>query len=142
MIETDNPKIILGRPFMATAGCHVYLRRGRITFEVEECYATFCHMEETTVSPYSSLLDAFPPCPKIDIEDVLNCQDLNFDWISIEDPNQGYVKVEFATPIPPNIPKVKGHASDESAMSDYCKQAVLSLPPMEGFDAEFDLGIE
>ena len=29
-------------------------------------------------------------------------------------------------------------------MSDYCRfaQAILSLPPMEGLDADFDLGVE
>jgi len=44
----------------------------------------------------------------------------------------------------PSIPKFEAHASNESAMSDYCRfaQDVLSLPPMEGFDTDFDLGIE
>jgi len=44
----------------------------------------------------------------------------------------------------PSIPKVKAHASNESAMGDYCKfaQAVLSLSPIKGFDVDFDLGIE
>ena len=29
------------------------------------------------------------------------------EWISYEDPNQGYVKVEFSTPMPPNKPEVE-----------------------------------
>ena len=63
MTETDDAQIILGRPFMATAGCHIDVKTGQITFEVQGCYATFCHMEEKVVSPNSSLLDAFPPLP-------------------------------------------------------------------------------
>jgi len=44
----------------------------------------------------------------------------------------------------PSISKVEAHASNESTMSDYYRfsQAILSLPPMEGFDTEFNLGVE
>jgi len=44
----------------------------------------------------------------------------------------------------PNIPKVEAHASNESAICDYCRiaHAAPSLPTMEGFNAHFDLGIE
>ena len=34
MIETDNAQIILGRPFLATSGCIIDVKGGRITFEV------------------------------------------------------------------------------------------------------------
>ena len=46
--------------------------------------------------------------------------------------------------MPPSIPKVKAYASNESPMSEYCRfaQVVLSLPPLEGVDLDFDLGIE
>ena len=79
------------------------------------------------------------------MEDVLNCEDpLDFDRISHEDPNQRYVKVELAAPMPPNMPKIEAHVSNKSSMSNYCRfaQVVLSLPSMEGFDADFDLGVE
>ena len=33
------------------------------------------YMKEKVVSSNSSLLDEFPPSPKIDMEDVLNCED-------------------------------------------------------------------
>jgi len=92
----------------------------------------FCHMEEKVVSPNSSILDVFPPLPENGMEDILNCEDpSDFDWISTEYPNQRYVKVEFTAPMPPSIPKVEAHTSNESAMSDYCRfaQAALSLPP-------------
>jgi len=38
--------------------------------------------------------------------------------------------VEFAAPMPPNMPKVEVHIYNESSMSDYYRfaQAVLSLP--------------
>ena len=38
MTETDDAQIILGRPFKARAGCHIDVKRGRTTFEVQECY--------------------------------------------------------------------------------------------------------
>ena len=83
-----------------------------------------CHMEEKVLSLDSSLLDEFLPSPEIDMEDFLNCQDPpDFDWFSIGDPNQRYVKVEFAALVPPSIPMVEAHASNEYAMSDYCRLA-------------------
>ena len=75
MTETDDAHIILGRPFMAIAGYHINVKRGQTIFEVQGCYAMFCHIEEKVVSPNSFLLNAFPPSPAIGMEDVLNCQD-------------------------------------------------------------------
>ena len=73
----------------------------------------FSHKKEDVVSPYSSILDALTLFPDIDMEDVWNCEDSsNSDWISYEDPDQGYVKVEFAASMPPNMPKVEAHASN------------------------------
>jgi len=92
MPEIDDAQIILGRPILATAGCHIDVRKGRITFKVEGHYAVFCHMNEKVVSPNSSVLDEFPPSSEIDMEDVLNCEKPpDFNWISHEDPNQKYV---------------------------------------------------
>jgi len=105
----------------------------------------FCHMEGQVVSPNSSLLDEFSPSLEINMEDILNCQDPpGFDWISTKDLDRGYAKVELAASMPPSIPKVDAHASNESTVRDYCRfaQVVLSLPPTEGFDADFDPGIE
>jgi len=59
MPETDDAQIILGRPILATTGCHVDLRKGRITFEVEGRYVVFCHMKEKVISPNSSIFDEF-----------------------------------------------------------------------------------
>jgi len=59
---------------LATAGCHIDVRKGQIIFEVEGHYAGLCHTKEDVVSPSSSLLDALPLSPKIDMEDVLNCK--------------------------------------------------------------------
>ena len=87
----------------------------------------------------------FPPSSEIDTDDILNCEDsLDFHWISTKEPDQRYVKGEFTTPMPPSIPKVEAHTSNMSAMSDSCRfsQVVLSLLPIEGFDIDFDLGVE
>jgi len=130
---------------LAIAGCHIDIRKGRSTFEVQGRWAVFCHMKEKVSFPNSSLLDKSFPSLEIDMKNVLNSEDPpDLDWISAEDPNQRYVKMEFAAPMSPNMPKVEAHTSNESSMSDYCRfaQAVLSLPLMEGIDANFDLGVE
>ena len=112
----------------------IYVRKGRITFEVEGCYAVFCHTKEDVVSPSSSLLDALPLSPEIDMEDVLNFEDPpDSYWIFYEDLDQRYVKVEFAAPMLPNMPEVKVLVPKESSMSNYCRFAhvVPSMPAME-----------
>jgi len=56
------------------------------------------------------------------MEDDWGCPDpSDFDWLSTKDPDQGYVKMEFAAPTPPSIPEVEIYASNESSMSDYCR---------------------
>jgi len=59
-------------------------------------------------------LDALPLSPEYNIEDVLNNEDPpDSEWISYEDSDQGYVKVEFSTPMPPNKPEVEAHVSND-----------------------------
>jgi len=45
MPEIGDAQIILGRPLLVTASCQIDVRKGRITFEVEGCYAVFCQYE-------------------------------------------------------------------------------------------------
>ena len=105
--EPNDAQTILGRS-LASSRCDIDVKRGQITFEVEGCYAMFCFMNERVVSPNSSQSDAFALFPEIDMEDGLDCQDpSDFDWMSTEDPNQGYMKVKFAASTPPSIPKVE-----------------------------------
>jgi len=116
---------------LATAGCHIDVREGRISFEVEGCFAVLSHRNEDAVSPHYSILDALPLSPEIDMEDVFNCEDPPYsNWISYEDPDQGYVKVEFAAPMPPNKHEVEAPVPNESFMSDYCRfaQMILFMP--------------
>ena len=134
MPKTDDAQIILDQPILATVGCRIDVRKGRITFKGEGRYVVFCHLKEDVVSPSSSLLDALPLSPEIDMEDVLNCEDLpDFDWISYEDPDRKYVNVEFAAPMPPNTPEVEVPILNNSSMSDNCRftQVVLFMPPIE-----------
>ena len=63
MPKTAAAQIILGQPILATAGCHIDVREGRVSFEVEGCFAVFSHRKEDVVSPHSSILDALPPFP-------------------------------------------------------------------------------
>ena len=75
----------------------------------------------------------------------MNCDDpSDSNQISYKDLEQRYVKVKFAALMPPNTPKVEVLVPNKFSMNDYCRfaQTVLSMPPMEGFDADFDLGVE
>jgi len=72
MPETDDAQIILGRPILATTGCHINVREGRVSFEVEGHFAVLSHKKEDMVSPHSSILDTLPLSPEIDMEDVWN----------------------------------------------------------------------
>jgi len=88
MPKTDDTQIILGRLILAPACCHIDVRKGRITFEVEGCYAVFCRIKKDVVSPSSSLFDSLPLSPEIDMEDILNYEDPpDSDWISHKDPD-------------------------------------------------------
>ena len=46
--------------------------------------------------------------------------------------------------MPPNKPEVEALIFNESSMSDYCRfaQTVLCMPPVEGFDVDFDVGLD
>jgi len=128
MHETDNAQIILGRPVLMTAGCHIDVREGCISFEAEGRFAVFSHRKEVAASPYSSILDALPLSPEYDMEDILNDDS---EWISYEAPDQGNVKVEFSAPMPPNKLKVEAPISNDFLRSKYCRfaQVVHSIPP-------------
>ena len=109
--KTNDTQIILGMPFLDDSVCSIDVKGGRIKFEVKGCSVMFCFIDKSPAFPNSSQSYAFPLSFDIDMEDGLNCQDpSNFDWISIEDPDQGYVKVEFTAPTPPSVPKVEGYA--------------------------------
>ena len=79
----------------------------------------FCFMNEKIISPNSFLSDVLPISPEIEVEDDQSChRPSNSDWILTEDPDQSYVKVEFATLTPPSILEVETYASNESSTSD------------------------
>ena len=68
---------------MATAGCHIDVREGHISFEVEGRFPVFGYKEEDTISPHSSILDALSLFPEYDVEDTLSDKDHpNSEWIS------------------------------------------------------------
>ena len=70
MLKTDDAQIILGRPILGTASCHIDVKEGRVSFEVERHFAVFSHRKEDVVFPHSSILDALPLSPEIDMENV------------------------------------------------------------------------
>jgi len=46
MTEDANTQIILGRPFLATAGCKIDAMEGRLTFDIGGYYAEFCSFND------------------------------------------------------------------------------------------------
>ena len=105
----------------------------------------FCFKDEKINSPNSFPFNILPFSPEIEMEDGWSCPDpSDSNQISTEDPKQQNIKVEFPTPTPPSIPEIEAYAYNESSISDYCSfpQVVLSLPPIEGVDLDFDFGIK
>jgi len=113
------PKLSLVGPFLTIADCHIDVREGRISFEVEGRFVVFSHRNEDVISPHSSILDALPLSPECDMEDILYVEDPpGSKLISYEDPDQGYVKVEFSAPMPSNKPMVEASISNDSSLSE------------------------
>ena len=105
------------------ACCHINVREGHISFEVEGSFAVFSHRKEDTASSHSSILDALPLFPEYDMEDVLYDEDPpDSEWISYEDPDQGYLRVDYA-PMPPSKLDVEAPISNDFLMSEYCRVA-------------------
>ena len=48
---------------------------------------------------------------------------LDSKWISYEDSDQWYVRVELFAPMPPSKPKVEVPISNDSSISEYCRFA-------------------
>jgi len=49
-----------------------------------------------------------------------------------------------SAPMPHSKPEVEVPISNDSSISEYCRfvRVVRSIPPLEGFDANFDVGVE
>ena len=105
----------------------------------------FSHKKEDAVSSHSSILNALPLSPDYDMEDVLYDEDPpDSEWISYEDPDQGYVRVEFFAPMPPNKHEVEAPVSNDYSISEYYRfaQVVHSMAPLEGYNVDFYAGVE
>jgi len=52
--------------------------------------------------------------------------------------------VESSAPMPPNKPEVETPVSNDSLISECCRFALVIhyMPPLEGFDADVDIGVE
>jgi len=77
--------------------------------------------------------------------DVLHDEDPpGSEWISYEDLDQECVKGEFSTPMPPNKPEAEAPVSNDSSRSEYCRFARVghSMPQLERFDVNFDVGVK
>jgi len=65
MKEDTHTPIILGRPFLATAGCCIDVKNGKLSFDMEDEHAEFNLIKASKFSSISS------ECHRIDVVDSL-----------------------------------------------------------------------
>ena len=68
MVEDYCTQIILGRPFLATAGCKIDVKEGKLTFDVGEHHVEFGFFND--VKPSATF--ACCGCDTIDLDEPVN----------------------------------------------------------------------
>jgi len=148
MAEDCRTQIILGRPFLATAGCKIDVQKGRLTFDVGEHHAEFGLFEN--VEPLSTTFSCYG-CEIVESNEPLVLYDTNlnypssFSCVSFEGLGLDNDKEDS---IPPTIIETEPYAVDERYLNECCRfmTSWMSLPPMSGglekvdIDIEFDFG--
>jgi len=73
--ENTRTPIILGRPFLAIAGCRIDVKNGTLSFDVGDDHVEFNLLK---AAKFSSISDE---CNKIDVVDGLICEKLHLTLI-------------------------------------------------------------
>ena len=113
MAEDPRTQIILGRPFLATAGCKIDVKEGKLTFDVGEHHAEFGLFKDFEFSPSTfacygcELVDSDEPMDEVDM--ALN-DPSSFYCTLFKDLRLGDVKVDS---VPPSIIETTPYAVDE-----------------------------
>ena len=147
MAEDSHTQIILGRPFLATAGFKIDVKEGKLTFDVWEHHVEFGLFND--IKPFATF--AYCGCDIIELDDPMDLPHmiLNdpfsfssplFEGLGLDD-----VKVDC---FPPSIVETKPYAIDGGYLSSCCRFITLwmSMPPLAGgvqklkLDMEFDFG--
>ena len=143
MAEESHTQIILGRPFLATAGCKIYVKEGSLTFDVGEHHAKFGLFKDFEFSHTFSccgcaIVDSDEPMDVLDmtLNDPSSFNCTLFKGLGLDD-----VKVDS---FPPIIVETNPYTVDEVYFSTCCRFVTLwmSMPPMSGCIYEMDLEFE
>jgi len=125
IIENSRTQIILGRPFLTTAGCKIDVKEGKLTFDVGEHHAEFGLFKEFDSSPSTfsccgcEIIDSDEP---MDVVDMTLNDPSSFDCTLFEDSGRDNVNVDS---FPPSIVETKPYAVDEGYLSVCCRVVTL-----------------
>ena len=70
MANDSHTQIILGRPFLATAGCKIDVKEGKLTFDVREHHAEFGLFKDFEFSPSTFSCCG---CQIVDFDEPIDC---------------------------------------------------------------------
>jgi len=144
MAEDSCTQIILGRPFLATVGCKIDVKEGKLTFDVGEHHVEFGLFKDFESSPPTfsccgcEVVDSNEPVSMIEMS---RNDPSSFDYTFFEGSRLDNVKVDS---FPPSIIETKPYAVDEGYLSACCRFFILwmSMPLMGGGVHELDLDVE
>jgi len=144
MPEDSHTQIILGRPLLATAGCTIDVKEGKLTFDVGEKHAKFGLLKDFKPSPSihsccgCEVLASNEPVSMLDV--TLN-DPSSFDCTLFEGPGHHGVTVNS---LPPSLIEDNPYVVDEDYVS-YCYRFItfmMSMPLMSEGVHELDLDFE
>jgi len=140
MKEDTRTPIILGRPFLATAGCRINVKNSTLTFDVGDVHVEFNFLR---AAKFPSISDE---CNKIDVVDNLiqettsNINDndplkhLMLNNSTTEDENSEVAEcaqlLEASPPIPPSLIKVELLQDESNPLFDDAKAPEVELKPL------------
>jgi len=144
MAEDFRTQIILGGPFLATAGCKIDVKEGKLTFDVGKHHAEFGLFKDFEPSPSThsyygrEVFDSNEPMSMLDM--TLN-DPFSFDCTLFDGSGLDGVMVD---PLPPSIIEDKLYAIDEGYVSDCCNFVTLmmSMPLRSGGVPNFEVDVE
>jgi len=144
MAEDCRTQIILDRPFLATMGCKIDVKEGRLTFDVREHHAEFGLFENVELS---SVTFSYCGCETVDSSELMVLHDTSlnnpssiscalFEGLGLDNDKEDS--------FPLNIVETEPYAVDEGYLSEYYRfiSFWMSMPPVSGGVQEVDADFE
>jgi len=143
MAKYSRTQIILGRPFLATVGCKIDVKEGKLTFNMGEHHVEFGLSND--VKPFASFAccgcDTIELDEPVDLPHTIQNDPSSFSCPLFEGLGLDNVKVDS---VPPGTVETKPYAVDEGYLSSWCRFVTLwmSMPPMSGGVHKMDVDFE